>query len=648
MSSGSQSVGYPVVPKFDMHIYTSVLTADEVNSLVQEYAIPLDLRPSVPPSTLTMNNLSGDKIALSRTYLPTSSTRVTGSPSNVVREKEAVTKNFNEFCTSLKHWKNRFFLIDRRAIPNAMPWRHKNSSVADPPPTGVRADDIRRLCENMIDLHPVHPAMLYEIGLTTIWKHVGQHPVFKDGDGNGNVVVLRSQIPEKTDSQKVVEHEDERVLVAQRKAQAAKDKAAGKRSAAEGTSRRTKKKKIVPMSFALSESELDDSTRSGSGTHHSASPLNTIIPNDTEPTAVGNILVLESVNRLKVDTEHDLDNVGNDVETNSPHSASLLHSEQSLSSQHFVHSDEDTRTRSDGDGAYHDGRGVRVRSSSSGGSARQAFPQRNPGGDGIGSSIRVDVAPTDPFVPAWGLTTQFILNDVESCRDMMINLATPVVRDQQNRLSDYQALHRAWFELGRRALAQIDILQRYEALNDDYGELYQSHRFCQDVSDRLTETQNQLVEAIRSRKKERDDLLDNSRAQEDRIKNLEEALASKTSSLSEAENVVGILEGDLEPFDCGSKPCGDRYAQLSIAAGWLEGVKVERSTKDAEAILAVATDYDPECKSTFMSAFDAIFTKTYPYVEKVVESFRLPLGDLQNMWPEGEGPTVGSSAANAL
>ncbi|GKD26562.1 hypothetical protein Tco_1232776, partial [Tanacetum coccineum] len=41
-----------------------------------------------------------------------------------------------------------------------------------------------------------------------------------------------------------------------------------------------------------------------------------------------------------------------------------------------------------------------------------------------------------------------------------------------------------------------------------------------------------------------------------------------------------------------------------------------------------------------MSAFDALFVKSYPYVDKFVESFRLPLGDIQNMWPKGEGPTV--------
>ncbi|GJW96352.1 hypothetical protein Tco_0178160 [Tanacetum coccineum] len=80
-----------------------------------------------------------------------------------------------------------------------------------------------------------------------------------------------------------------------------------------------------------------------------------------------------------------------------------------------------------------------VMSSSSGGSGRQAFPQRNPGGDGIGSSLRADVGLPIPFVLIWKLTTHFILNDVQSCQDMMINLAAPAVRDQQKRLSDVES-----------------------------------------------------------------------------------------------------------------------------------------------------------------------------------------------------------------
>ncbi|GKG55040.1 hypothetical protein Tco_0563027, partial [Tanacetum coccineum] len=79
-----------------------------------------------------------------------------------------------------------------------------------------------------------------------------------------------SQIPEKSDYQKVVEHENERVLAAKWKAQAAKDRAVGKRAATEGASQHPKKKKIAPLSFALSDSEADGSNRSGSGTHHSA------------------------------------------------------------------------------------------------------------------------------------------------------------------------------------------------------------------------------------------------------------------------------------------------------------------------------------------------------------------------------------------
>nr|GEV47332.1 hypothetical protein [Tanacetum cinerariifolium] len=328
MSFESQSVSDHVIPKFDMHIYTSVLTTDEVNSLVKEHAIPLDLHPCVHPFTLAMNNLPGDKI-------------------------------------------------------------------------------------------------------------------------------------EKSDYQKVVEHEDERVLAAQRKAHAAKDKAAGKRSAAE-----------------------DDSTHSGPGTHHSTSPLTTIIPNDTEPTAGGSNLALEFANRQEGDAGNSLDDARNDTEVNSPHFASSPHFEHSLQSQHSAHSDEDTHGHSNGDGLYHDKIDEHARRHAS--SSTGCVLSSSSGGSGC---------------------------------------------------------------------------QRYEAL--DYWELYQSHFSCQDVFDRLTDTKNQLVDVIRSRsalsddhkilqqehlscvskkptltqkldvvEKEKDELLDKNREQEEQIKRLEEALASKTSSLS--------------------------------------------------------------------------------------------------------------------
>nr|GEY65169.1 hypothetical protein [Tanacetum cinerariifolium] len=57
MSSGSHAAGNTVIPKFDMHIFTSTMTVNEVNNIAEEYGIPLDLHPYVPSSTLTMVNL---------------------------------------------------------------------------------------------------------------------------------------------------------------------------------------------------------------------------------------------------------------------------------------------------------------------------------------------------------------------------------------------------------------------------------------------------------------------------------------------------------------------------------------------------------------------------------------------------------------
>ncbi|GKF75914.1 hypothetical protein Tco_0225358, partial [Tanacetum coccineum] len=76
-------------------------------------------------------------------------------------------------------------------------------------------------------------------------------------------------------------------------------------------------------------------------------------------------------------------------------------------------------------------------------------------------------------------------------------------------------------------------------LADENKTLRQEHMGC-------ASKEAALAEKLAMLEKEKDDLLDKSRAQEDQIKHLKEALASKTSSLSEAESVVGTLKGDLE------------------------------------------------------------------------------------------------------
>nr|GEX73021.1 hypothetical protein [Tanacetum cinerariifolium] len=537
MSFGSQTVGDAVVLKFDMHVYTSVLTFDEVKNIVAEYAIPLDLHPCIPPSGLTMNRLLADKIdpkimimimisfyKLNKQGHWFSFERRSGNRSQ--------GKIFNEFCTSLKHWKDRFFLTDRHAISDAMPWRHQDSSVTDPAPTGVRAEDIRdyvkrnrpsfRSSDHVVcDWSYDHieacgaPSVATSMSQFLKFPMAGGVRVGKGTTLTANEVIHQhttsplpfgSQVPEKSHHQKVVEYENERVLAAKRKAQATKDRAVGKRAATKGASQRTKKKKTTPLSFALSDSEADESNRSGSGTHHSTSPLNTIIPNEAELIAGGDGLILEFVNRVEENTNHHLNNVEDTTEVNSPLS------EHSSRSQHSNPSDDDTHNVRNKPAHTHasgsTGHGV---SSSSGGSHRRAFSGCNPGGDGIGSFLYLlNYSIFCTFIADLGLTYAFL-----RCRK----------------------------EAG-------------------------------------------LNEKLAAVEKEMDDLLDRDRERE---------------------------------YDEYKKSLSDVF-NLAIAAGWSEGVKAVCSEEEAEAFLATVVDYDLACETTFMSEFDSLFNKSYPYVEKMTES----------------------------
>ncbi|GKA28076.1 hypothetical protein Tco_0714244 [Tanacetum coccineum] len=313
------------------------------------------------------------------------------------------------------------------------------------------------------------------------------------------------QILEKSDHQKVVEYENERVLVAKRKAQAAKDRAIRKRAVTDEASQCTKKKKTTPLSFTLSDSKVDGSNRSGSA---------------------------------EEDTDQHLYNMEDTTEVNS------LLSGHSPCSQHSNPFDEDTHNmRGETTHTHASGLIGRV-SSSSGGSHCQAFPRRNRGGSGIGGSLQGDMDLHVPFVPAWNLTTYSILNDTESCRDMMINLATP-------------------------------------------ADLF---KWDQHV-----------------------------------VNTLKGNLESLTVDLVQAEIMRLNYVRQLLPT----------VFQWLLSSG-----EYKKNLTDP------AIDYDPACKDTFMSEFDSLFNKSYPYIEKLAESFRLPLGDLQNMWPEGTGPTLSGNATD--
>ncbi|GJX16135.1 hypothetical protein Tco_0216967 [Tanacetum coccineum] len=207
--------GVAIVSKFDRPHHQSAMTPKDVKLLARKYDISLDLHPCAQSEGWTMDKLPKE-------------------------------------------------VIDRRAIPDAMAWRHHDSDVNDVlPDNDFSILDVRALVENAIDLRIVHPDLLFTTGLAIVWDFPRYHPRFKDTGGNGAVVPSNHQagqsttppllmgqpIPDKTEYQLEVEVEDPKVFAAREKKKvqavrvAAKKKEKLKREDDEGGSSRLKLKK---------------------------------------------------------------------------------------------------------------------------------------------------------------------------------------------------------------------------------------------------------------------------------------------------------------------------------------------------------------------------------------------------------------------
>ncbi|GJW29368.1 hypothetical protein Tco_0046243 [Tanacetum coccineum] len=146
-----------VMPKFDMHTYTSTLTLQELKDAVVAYSIPKDLHPRLPPSGLTMDKLPScvdipPTVSLFRVFYKLCKQGHWFSFENKIGGR--LRKCFKEVTSSFKGWKKKFFLIDQRAIPDAMPWRHSDTDVRDDFPNNYNEEHADRLATPVVLLRP--------------------------------------------------------------------------------------------------------------------------------------------------------------------------------------------------------------------------------------------------------------------------------------------------------------------------------------------------------------------------------------------------------------------------------------------------------------------------------------------------------------
>nr|GEX78887.1 fatty acid desaturase, type 1 [Tanacetum cinerariifolium] len=163
------------LPKFDMYLYKSSLNESHVRYLAKLYGIPEELHPRVVPEDISST------VPLFRVFYKLC--------------KQGNWFSFQKPClkdapTSLKEWKDKFFLVNRMAAPIAMAWRHHNSSVADPShrPSEYNASDVAKLREIVIFLRRPPLSILYVACVSNVWKHACRAFSIKDSEGKCNIL----------------------------------------------------------------------------------------------------------------------------------------------------------------------------------------------------------------------------------------------------------------------------------------------------------------------------------------------------------------------------------------------------------------------------------------------------------------------------
>ncbi|GJQ97689.1 hypothetical protein Tco_0008828 [Tanacetum coccineum] len=187
-----------------MHTYVSRLKNTKLETLIATYDIPLDLRPRLPDPNFRMINLPAGDTAIgmySRIFdssgvrIPFSSFLLAVLKYFKVHISQLVPIGLSKVITfergdpapvcmevakyGLKLWKEKFFLIDHRAIPFHMPCRHPDSCITDKVPTNFNQNHVDQLKAHIVKLSDIPEGVLVRSGLSRVWRNPMCDPVLR-------------------------------------------------------------------------------------------------------------------------------------------------------------------------------------------------------------------------------------------------------------------------------------------------------------------------------------------------------------------------------------------------------------------------------------------------------------------------------------
>ncbi|GJU58903.1 hypothetical protein Tco_1236669 [Tanacetum coccineum] len=797
--------------KRDMGSYISTMKPSDVKTLTRKYKIPRDLHPVAVSSEWTMDRLTDEYIGLYEQYFEFSGLRVPFStfllavirhfhvhisqlvPLGLTRltlfelycrslnivpsvtlfrvfyklskqgdwfsfEKRAGKdfrgKILNETFSCMKKWKGRFFFIDRRAIPDAMCWRHHDSDISDPAPKdGFDEDDVIALTHQPIDIRGIPSGLLFSAGLAITWEFPKFRPLFKDPEGHvvtmseylrlpflsgmtieaGEALTEQDvipqhtttplsadeQVPEKTDSQQRVEASDPKIVATRiRKANAAAKRKAEKNRESEGAGGSEGSSKRRKPSSGPGEGDKEKP----SDHIPCPTPLRTIVAVTSDVSRGDNAISptqTQGDNLVEIPTHDSANTITRPYEEHHDEHSGVLGNRDGN-----FDDDVDEEIDIGGPGGHVSDTSERVvietesiptaatRPDNGKSIAQEETPMPDPlpkgvGADGAGSSL-----PPSLFVPSWGIHQRSRVTTPEECRDLMVNLIPPGVREEMNLLDNNIVLDRAWFSLARGAMAQAHALCQFESLYDTHHALQESlettrgqlvrtredfnvvQNFYNTLSEKhrkLREEHAHCSEGLAVVQAEKNSLMATNAEQTLRIKELEQQLksvhevhssavkdlesqlAQKDSALVYAERISGERlsenEGLRTQLSFAQKEKTDAIRKLlptvverllqsheykqslsvpfnfALQTGWGQGLAEERSEEELHKIMMRMNGFDPYSDKKMTAEYERLFSKTYPYVDRISHLSEKPVQDLLKLHPAPpprDAPKAGS------
>ncbi|GJW19946.1 hypothetical protein Tco_0027382 [Tanacetum coccineum] len=494
-----------------------------------------------------------------------------------------------------------------RAIPDAMAWRHHDSDVYDAvPDNDFSTQDVQSLTERVIDLRPVPSGLLFGAGLATTWEFPGYLHVLKNTEGNvvtmseylrfpflsgasitrGAAVPANHPIGQNTTpllqaDQPILDKTDSQREVETKDAKVRKD-------GAEGSSR-VRKKRVLEGAKDVTAS---------SGHVSSPTPLQTVSPSAHHFTDIKENQGEESLPRMKP-----LVNLSGQP-THPPKEPVFVAGVNVGGSSHLPNT-------------LLTGRHV-----------EEGEPSRN----------------AAVYVIGWNIPRRCRVDTPEWCRELMTHLAPPAAQEESNALTNEVALQRAWFNVAQGAMAQMDMLERFENLLANYDNLVEAHAECPEMT--VREEHARCGQRIQILEKEKNYMPSTNHDQAARIVSLEAELAKKDSDLTYSERLlaegarererltVQLGQAEIKKFEC------IRKLLPTVVGRFMKSHEYKESLSGPLTWL-----FKLDGVKKLYPMYDKLFEKQYSYVQKIARGYRHLMADLLKVYPD-PAPSQGTSNLN--